>query len=135
LVDFNVVGLSSPGVRVLNADNGRGGTSLSDAALFGFSQKLGSDQAFSPNETTGTRTIRFQNNAGAMFSWDVLVTAYVGTGGSSGSSASASAASQSPSSGGSDPGSLLPLTKVKAVMRFTANPLTKTVTAQLVSLK
>jgi len=133
-VDFNVIGLSSPGVRVINADNGKGGTSSSDAALFGFSQKLGSDQLFSTNEATSTRTIRFQDSAGVMFSWDVLVTAYVGTGGSSGSSSPPPAGSQSSPSGGGD-AALLPLTKVKAVMRFTANPLTKTVTSQLVTLK
>jgi subtilisin family serine protease len=135
-VDFNVIGISSPNVRVINADNANNGTSPTNAALFSFTQKLGSDQQFSPAETTGSRTIRFQDSFSEMFSWDVQATAYVGTGGSSSSSSSSSSSGGSQtSSSGSDPTSLLPLTKVTAVMRFTANPLTKTVTSQLISVK
>jgi hypothetical protein len=137
LVDFNVIGIHSGSgtVRVMNADNGKTGTSPADAALFGFSQKLGSDQIFSSGETTGSRTVRFQDSAYEMFSWDVVATAYVGTGGSSSSSSSSPAAAPSPPAGSGAPGNLLPLSKITAVMRFTANPLTKTVTAQLISLK
>jgi subtilisin family serine protease len=132
-VDFNIVGISTPWVRVINADNSGNGTSLSNPALFGFSSKLGSDQIFSPAETSGARTVRFQDTSAVMFSWDVQVTAYVSTG------APAGPGSQSSSTGGSSTGSsgglpTLPLTKVSAVMRFTANPLTKTVTSQLIKL-
>jgi len=136
-VDFNVVGIQSASgtVRVINADNGKTGTSPANAALFGFSQKLGSDQIFSSGETTGSRTVRFQDSASEMFIWDVVATAYVGTGGSSSSSSSAPAGAQPPPAGSGAPGNLAPLTKITAVMRFTANPLTKTVTAQLISLK
>jgi hypothetical protein len=69
-----------------------------------------------------------------MFTYDAVVTAYIGGGGSGGSSAAPSGGSPTPPSGNST-SNLLPLSKVTAVMRFTANPLTKTVTAQLVSLK
>ena len=70
-----------------------------------------------------------------MFTWDVQVTAYVGTGGAAGASqAPPAGGSQPPSSGNGLPGQL-PLMKVTGVMRFTANPLTKKVTAQLISLK
>jgi hypothetical protein len=135
-VDFNVIGLSSPNVRVINADNGKNGTSPTNAALFSFTQKLGSDQLFSPAETTGSRTVRFQDNFSEMFSWDVQATAYIGTGGSSSSSSSSSSGgSQSSSSSGGLPTGALPLTKVTAVMRFTVNPLTKTVTSQLIRLQ
>ena len=137
LVDFNVIGLHSGSgtVRVLNADNGKTGTSPADAALFSFTQKLGSDQTFSIGETTDSRTIRFQDSAFEMFTWDVVATAYVGTGGSSSSSSSSQAGAQPPPAGGGATGNLLPLSKITAVMRFTANPLTKKVTGQLISLK
>jgi len=138
MVDFNVIGVTSAsgGVRVINADNGKDGRSPANAALFSFSQALGADQLFSPNETTGARTVRFQDSASEMFSWDVQVTAFVATGSSSNSSSSSSSSSNG---GGSQSSStittnLLPLSKVTAVMRFTANPLTKTVTAQLIKL-
>ncbi|MDQ1637377.1 MAG: hypothetical protein QOF62_716 [Pyrinomonadaceae bacterium] len=135
-VDFNVIGLSSPNVRVINADNGKNGTSPTNAALFSFTQKLGSDQLFSPAETTGSRTVRFQDSFSEMFSWDVQATAYIGTGGSSSSSSSSSSGgSQSSSSSGVLPTGALPLTKITAVMRFTVNPLTKTVTSQLIRLQ
>jgi len=134
-VDFSIITISSASgqVRVINADNGGSGNTV--AALFSFSEKLGPEQLFSPAETTQTRTIRFQDCAAEMFSWDVQVTAYVGTAGSSSSSSSASTGGTQPppTSGGS--GGILPLTKVTSVMRFTANPLTKTVTKQLIKLQ
>ena len=137
-VDFNVVGLTSATgtVRVINADNGQNGTTPANAALFSFTNKLGSDQVFSPAETTAARTVRFQDSTAEMFAWDVQVTAYVSTAGSSGASSqgSSSAGSGSSSSAGSETATR-PLTKVTAVMRFTANPLTKTVTSKLISLK
>ncbi len=133
-VDFNVVGISTPGVRVINADNGGSGVNATNPALFSFSTTLGSDQLFSPNETAGSRTVRFQDSSAVMFSWDVQVTAYVANG------TQPSAGQQTPPAGGGANGSgsglpTLPLTKVTGVMRFTANPLTKTVTSQLISLK
>ena len=140
-VDFNVVGVTSASgtVRVINADNTMNGTSPANAALFSFTNRLGTDQIFSPAETTASRTVRFQDSASEMFSWDVQVTAYQQAatfGGanpmeSAGSSSSGSASS----SGAGSPTAKSLLTKVTAVMRFTANPLTKTVTSKLISLK
>ena len=133
-VDFNVIRITSSSgtVRVKNAENGKSGIDPSNPALFGFTNQIGSDQLFSPSEITGAKNFQFYNN-GEFFSWDVLVTAYVGTGGSSSSSSSSNQSSSS--SNGSSATGILPLTQIKAVMRFTANPLTKTVTKQLVSLK
>jgi len=135
LVDLNVVGINAASgtVKVINADNAQDGTSSANAALFGYSQKIGPDELFSPGETTGTRTFRFQDNASEMFTFDAVVTAYQSTGGSSSSSSSSSSSQTQSSSGTTSARSLL--TKLTAVMRFTANPLTKTVTVQLVSLK
>jgi len=137
LVDLNVIGINSASgtISVVNADNGKNGKSAANAALFGYSQNIGADEQFTPAEVTGTRTLRFQDNASEMFTYDAVVTAYVGTGGGSSSSAAPAGGSQPPPSGSSVPTNLVPLSKVTAVMRFTANPLTKTVTAQLVSLK
>ncbi len=136
-VDFSVISVTSASgnVRVTNADNGQNGKSQATAALFSFTDKLGTDQVFSPAETTGSRTIRFQNSASELFSWDVQVTAYVSNGGGgTGTQSSSSGGSGSTSTGGLPTGNL-PLTKVTAVMRFTANPLTRTVTSQLMSVK
>ena len=137
LVDFNVIGIHSGSgtVKVLNADNGKDGMTPANPALFGFSQQLGSDQTFSSGETTGSRTIRFQDSAFEMFTWDVVATAYVGTGGGSSSSSSSQAGAQSAPAGSGASGKVLSLSKITAVMRFTANPLTKKVTGQLISLK
>ncbi len=136
LVDLNVIGISSGSgtVRVINADNGQDGTSAANAALFGYSQRLGSDEVFSPAEVSGTRTMRFQDSAAELFTFDAVVTAYVQTGGASSTSSTSSSSTTQGSSTGSDPLAGV-LTKFNAVMRFTANPLTKTVSAQLVSLK
>ena len=134
-VDLNVVAVNSTTgtVKVINADNGKDGKSAANAALFGYSDKLGADQVFSPAEISGARTLRFQDSASEMFTFDAVVTAYVsnGTGGegSGGSSAAPTGGSQA----GGDPSGLL--SKFTAVMRFTANPLTKTVTAQLIALR
>jgi minor extracellular serine protease Vpr len=136
LLDLNVIGVNSGSgtIKVINADNGSDGKSQATAALFGYTSQLGSDQLFSPREVSGTRNLRFQDSASEMFTFDAVVTAYLGFGGSSASSGSSSA-SQQQSSSASNSGSLLPLNQLKAVMRFTANPLTKTVSVQLVSLK
>ena len=140
-VDFNVIGLTSASgaVRIINADNNQNGTTPANFAQFGFTTKLGSDQLFSPAETSGSRTIRFQDSAAEMFSWDVQVTAYQPAGAASGSngidSSNSRTGGSTAGSSGSTPLANLRLTKVTAVMRFTANPLTKTVTAKLISLK
>jgi subtilisin family serine protease len=133
LAEFKIVSITSGSgtVTVINSDNGGNGTSLAAAALFDYSHQLGSDELFSPNEVTGNRTIRFQDNASELFTFSAIVTAYqqVG-GGSSGSSSPSGGGAQSGTSGSGT--SLAGLT---SLMRFTANPLTKTVTVQLVSLK
>jgi hypothetical protein len=133
-VDFNVIRVTSSSgtVRVKNAENGKSGIDPSNPAAFSFTGLIGSDQLFTPAEATGSRSLQFYNN-GELFSWDVLVTAYVGTG--AGSSSSSSSSTQSGSPSGSGVTGILPLTQIKSVMRFTYNPLTKTVTKQLVSFK
>jgi subtilisin family serine protease len=138
LVDMNVVGISSGTgtVKVINGDNGRDGKSLANAALFSYSDKLGADQIFTAAEASAPRTLRFQDSASELFNFDIAVTAYVSTqdanaGTSSGAGAPPSGGQSAPVGGGQ--GGIL--TQVRAVLRFTANPITKTVTAQLVNLR
>jgi hypothetical protein len=133
LVRFNIVRISSASgtVRVINADNGGGGTSTSDPALFDYSRQLGSDEKFSPGETTGPRTMRFQDDAAELFSFEAVVTAFQQVAGAqslSGSDSGESGAS-SASTGPNDP--LLGLT---GLLRFTVNPITGAVAVNLVSL-
>ena len=49
---------------------------MSHAALFGYSNLLGSDQQFSAAEITGNRTLEFNDPAAELFSFDVIVTAF-----------------------------------------------------------
>jgi len=131
-VKLNVIGVSSASgtVRITNADNGGSGVNASNPALFDYTNKLGSDQQFSPAEATGARTLRFADSASELFQFDVDVTAFLAnsSGGSSSSTQSAGAGG-STQSGLSLPG--INLQGVKTVMRFTVNPLTGGITSQL----
>ena len=131
-VELKVVGVSSTSgtVKVSNADNGGAGTPTSPA-LFGYSDKLGADQIFSAAETTGARTLKFTDARGELFTYDVQVTAYQGSAGGGDSSSAASGGTSGGSSGGSSSQSLLSGLAPTTVLRFTANPLTKSVTVQL----
>jgi len=140
LVDLNVVKISSGSgtVKVINADNGQTGVSKKTPALFGYSQLLGDDQQFSAGEITGARALRFQDTASELFTFDAVVTGYLSSAGASAGSNSNSGKGSSGSSGKTSSPSLSSasdlLTDFTAVLRFTANPLTKTVTVQLVSV-
>jgi len=133
-VDLNVVGVNSGTgtVKVMNADNNQDGKSGATAALFGYSNNLGSDQKYSPAEVTSPKTLRFQDSSSELFTFDAVVTGYVSSGSGAGSGATQTSGPAANTTAGSPTGVL---SQFKAVLRFTANPLTKTVTTQLVSLK
>ena len=137
LVDLNVVGVNSASgtVKVINADNGKDGKSVANAALFSYSQKLGADQVFAPAEISGTRTFRFQDTTAEMFTFDVIVTAHLANG-SGGAGPGTQGAPPPPAGSGSGSGlaGQLPLTTINARLRFTANPLTRQVTGTLIRL-
>jgi subtilisin family serine protease len=136
LVEMKVVRISSlsGGVVLTNADNGRTGKDAANAALFDYSRQIGSDEAFTGQEETGQRTLNFSNPAQEQFTFDAAVTAYQGSGGSSGNiTAPSENPGTQPSSGSGGITGLL--TSGKAVLRFTYNPLTKSVLVQLVALK
>lgn len=133
IVDLNVVRISSTSgtVRVRNADNGGNGTSLTNAALFGYSNQLGVDQIFSPAEVSSSRTLEFNDNASELFTFDVVVTAYQSIGGTGGAGAPGSGSGGGSTGGTSQSGTSTPLTTLTRVMRITANPLTGIVSASL----
>ena len=74
-VTLSVIGISSRNVRVLNADNGGGGTGRDDAARFSYAALVG-EETLQPGETSAPRTVRFDNPSGELFQADVLVSAY-----------------------------------------------------------
>jgi hypothetical protein len=131
-VELRVVGVSSASgtVKVANADNGGAGTPASPAA-YSYSDKLGADQIFSGAETTAPRTLKFTDPRGELFNYDVQVTAYQGSGVGGGSLAAAGGDTGAGSGGGSSQ-TLLTKLAPTSVLRFTANPLTKSVSVQLV---
>ena len=134
VVELNVVRISSTSgtVRVRNADNGRNGSSLANAALFGYSNQLGSDQIFSGSEVSGSRSLEFTDSASELFTFDVAVTAYQSTGGASGTWNPEGGSTGGGSASGAPPaGPSTPLTTLTRVLRITANPLTRLVTVSL----
>lgn len=131
LVELNVVKVTSTSgtVSVKNADNAGDGKSATTAALFSYSNLLGSDQQFSPAETSGNRTLQFNDSSAEMFSFDVLVTAYQS--GASGAGGSTAPSGGGTSTSGTSSGSGTSLQSLTKVMRITVNPLTKSVSAKL----
>ena len=129
-VEFKVVGITSASgtVKAANADNGGDGKSAATAALYDYSRSLGADEVFAAGETTAARTLRFSDPRAELFSFDAVVTAYRGL-------VVAGAGTASAGGGGAEtPVSSDPLKGATALMRFTASPLTKTVSVKLVSL-
>jgi len=129
LVEMKIVRINSTSgtVSVINADNGGSGLSNSNGALFGYSTLLGGDDVFAVGEKTGARTLQFRDSAAELFTFDAVVTAYKRRGQAASGSTSSTGGT---SSSGSDSGSALP--DLTELVRFTANPLTKVVTAQLI---
>jgi subtilisin family serine protease len=63
-----------PAIVVLNADNG--GDGRSTPAVFDYRDRIGSDERWSPGETSDARSIRFANPNGQLFSIGLQATAY-----------------------------------------------------------
>src|SRR6202022_3525839 len=122
LVEFKIVSISSGSgtVAVINSDNAGNGTTVANSALFDYSHQLGSDEQFSPTEASGSRKIRFQENASELFTFSPNITAYHRTGGGS---AGGPPPGSSPNGTTGTPTSLQGPT---SLMRFTVNPLLKT---------
>lgn len=130
LVEFSVVDIDSASgtVEVINADNGGSGTSAEDPALFDFSGTLG-DEVFAAGETTGARHLAFSDEASELFTFQAVVTAYQRTG-AEGAAGAAGAAGDTDGEG-SDASELESLTQV---LEYTVNPLTGTVTIDVLEI-
>lgn len=129
LIKLRIVGVQSAGssVRVANADNG--GDGVSGAAIFDYSNQVGSD--LTANEESGTRMIRFNNPNTVLFTFTAKVTAFTLTGSApdSGSTGGGTGGDTGDSTGGSD--EITGLTG--NLLQFTVNPLTQKVSITLLN--
>jgi subtilisin family serine protease len=124
---------SSGNVRVKNADDG--GNGVSSPATFDYTSHVGSDQRLVPGETSGSRQLQFTNPASEMFQFTIVVRGHLpdaaGGAGSSGASAGGSegGSEAGSSSGGTTSGASSPDSGLLGgvTLRFTVNPLTKSV--------
>lgn len=119
-------------VRVANADNNADG--VAGAAIFDYSQLVGAD--FLPNEETATRDIKFSNPNTILFTFTARVMASVPAGGaaagatsngSTGGTTTGGTTTGSTSGGTSSLGSKLLGVGGARLLKFTVNPLTKSV--------
>lgn len=128
---FRIVGISSASgmVAATNADSGGDGRSAATAAVYDYSRQLGADEQFASGELSGAKTLRFTNPRSELFTLSVQVTAYRGAGGSAGGAAVPGGQSSPQGTSGASP--LAPT----SLLRITVNPLTKSVSTQLIKLK
>ncbi len=129
---LEVVSVESSGntVRVANADNG--GNGVTTVAAFDYSQLVGAD--LQPNEETATRGLKFNNPNTVLFTFTARVIASVPAGGGAGTTSTGgsgdpnSGPSGVPASGSGTTGTGgTLLTTTTKLLKFTVNPLTKTV--------
>ncbi|HEX6185148.1 MAG TPA: S8 family serine peptidase [Pyrinomonadaceae bacterium] len=125
---LEIVSVESSGgtVRVSNADNG--GDGVTKAAVYDYSQLVGDD--LRPNEETATRGLRFSNPNTVLFTFTARVVANVSASGgatstgSTGSTTGGTTGGGTIGSGTNSTGGALTGAKL---LKFTVNPLTKTV--------
>ncbi|HEU4595853.1 MAG TPA: hypothetical protein VFS10_11985, partial [Pyrinomonadaceae bacterium] len=129
-VRLEIVSVESSGntVRVANADNG--GNGLTGVAVFDYSSLVGN--VFRPDQESGARSLKFSNPNTSLFTFTARVIANVpassgGTGGTSTTSTGSEGGSSSGSGTGSTSGGGGLLGKTSKLLKFTVNPLTKTV--------
>jgi hypothetical protein len=129
---LEIVSVESSGntVRVANADNG--GNGVTTVAAFDYSQLVGAD--LQPNEETATRGLKFNNPNTVLFTFTARVIASVPAGGGAGTTSTGGSGDTNtgpsgvPSSGSGTTGTGgTLLTTTTKLLKFTVNPLTKTV--------
>jgi subtilisin family serine protease len=121
----------SGAVRVANADNS--GDGVSTPATFDYTNAAGAD--LSPGEASGAKTLKFSNPGSELFTVTAIVRGHLrdpSGGAQSGASGSSSGGSGSSGGGGTDEGTTVagqnvPLTAPQSLLKFTVNPLTRTV--------
>ncbi|HKO99289.1 MAG TPA: S8 family serine peptidase [Pyrinomonadaceae bacterium] len=126
---------NSGSVRVKNADDG--GNGVSSPAGFDYTSQVGADQNLAPGETSGARQLQFNNPAAEMFQFTVVIRGHLSdAAGGAGSGGTESSGTQGSSSGGSSTGGASSGTSTGGLLsgtalRFTINPLTKSVSVKL----
>ncbi|HEX8720159.1 MAG TPA: S8 family serine peptidase [Pyrinomonadaceae bacterium] len=130
---LEIVSVESSGgtVRVANADNG--GDGIFQDAVFDYSELVGAD--FQPNEETAARGIRFSNPKTVLFTFTARTIAYVagaagGTASTTSTPAGGTSAGTAPTGGtsaGAGTASAGGTPTTVRLLKFTVNPLTKTV--------
>ncbi|HEV8237910.1 MAG TPA: S8 family serine peptidase [Thermoanaerobaculia bacterium] len=119
-LDIVRVQSTSGNVRTINADNGGNGLSTATFARYEYGNQLGADEQWTPAETTGARTLRFQDTLGEMFTFDVAVTANRRTAVANGTPDGPAGGSGATGSGSAPSGST-------SLLSFRVNPLTGSV--------
>jgi minor extracellular serine protease Vpr len=131
LLEVRVIKINSASgtVTVANSENGGNGTTDATSALFSYSNLIGSDESFTTGEKSGARTIKFNDAASEMFSFDAIVTAYQ----RQGMAPNGATDGNQPGGGTSNPSQpTSPIPNLTGLLRFTVNPLTRSVTARLI---
>jgi subtilisin family serine protease len=132
---FTITSVSSRSgnVRVQNADNG--GNGVTAPAAFDYTAQAGSDQRLAAGETSGARQLKFANPSAEMFEFTATVRGHLpdaanASGAAGGGSTSGGSTSGDGSTGGTSLGGAVQQLTA-GVLRFTVNPLTRTVTVSL----
>jgi photosystem II stability/assembly factor-like uncharacterized protein len=120
-------------VTVSNADNGQTGA----GASWDYSTKLGADNALTSNETSGARTLKFNNPNNEAFTVNFRITGYLDPDAAAAAAASSGGSSGGGGSGGGSGGSgssgTSPASTVTSmVYSLTYNPLLNTFTSRLI---
>jgi hypothetical protein len=122
----------SGAVRVANADNS--GDGVSTPATFDYTNAAGTD--LSPGEASGATTLKFSNPGSELFTVTAVVRGHLrdpsGGAQASASGSASSGGTDSSGGGGTEGGTTvagqnIPLTVPQGVLKFTVNPLTRTV--------
>jgi len=125
-----IVSIQSNGnhVRVTNADNGGNGTTT--LAVFDYSQLFGAD--LRPGEETGAKAIKFSNPNMVLFTFTARVWSHLPADGATGTASAGStdapaAGGGAETTGGASAGVVGGLVGDATLVKFTVNPLTRTV--------
>ena len=138
---FTITSVSSRSgrVRVQNADNSGDGVAL--PAVFDYTSQAGSDQRLGANESSAARRLQFANPASEMFEFTAQVRGHLpdaanASGASSGGAGGGDSTASGTTGGGggttSGGNTVSGLTQTVTGLRFVVNPLTKSVSVQLI---
>jgi photosystem II stability/assembly factor-like uncharacterized protein len=119
-------------VTVANADNSQTGA----GASWDYSTKLGADNALTSNETSGARTLKFNNPNNEAFTVNFRITGYLDPAAAAVASSSGSSSGGDGSGGGgsASSGTNPASTATTMVYSLTYNPLLNKITSQLLKL-